>query len=194
MQYISAIFINTDDTPFGNSAANFVYAQTKLSEKNNLLPFYGVSACESPDGGSYIGWGHMDKNVVTPHASVLAIKWMPNETIANLKALEENDMRPDFVDGKTGKKYKFGFTDSYNVVSKEASSRYLILDQGMLFLSLANFLHGDIVRKKFADNSLGSAMNKKMRDLNAQYNIQDFDRLAAGGPYSVSDLSERTGC
>lgn len=188
MQYISAIFINTDDTPFGISAANFAYAQKKLSEKNNLLPFFGVSACESPNGGSYIGWGVMDKNVVTSHASVLALKWMPQAVVNNLKALENNSMRPSFIDAKTGKEYNFGFTDSYNVLTKEASSRYLMLDQGMLFLSLANFLHKDIVRNKFAASSLGEKINQKMRELDAKYQVKGFDKLIVGGPYFKEDI------
>lgn len=188
MQYISGIFINFDGTPIGTSGANFAYAQKKLSEANGILPFFGVSACESPDGNSYIGWGKMDKHVITPHASVLAVKWMPQDVIANLKALEKNNVRPFYKDSKTGKEYKFGFTDAYDTRTKVASKRYLILDQSMLFLSLANFLHGDIVREKFAAHALGAAMNKKMRTLDAKYGIKDFEKLIKTEALSAADI------
>lgn len=175
MQYISGIFINTDDTALGTSAVNFAYAQKKLAEVNNMLPFFGVSACESPDGNSYIGWGAMDKHIVTPHASVLAVKLFKDDVIANLKALEANNVRLEFLDPKTEQKHAFGFTDSYDVRTKQASSRYLMLDQGMLFLSLANFLHADVVRESFAKHSLGAKMNAKMRELDARQNVKNFD-------------------
>lgn len=188
MQYISGIFINFDGTPIGTSGANFAYAQKKLSEANGILPFFGVSACEAPDGNSYIGWGSMDKKIVTPHAAVLAVKWMPKDVIANLKALEKNNVRPLYKDAKTGKEYKFGFTDSYDTKTKIASKKYLILDQSMLFLSLANFLHEDIVRKKFAAHSLGATMNAKMRELDKKYGVKDFKKLIEAEPVSAAAI------
>lgn len=172
MQYLPGIFLREQNLNTGISAKNLTYCQIELAKKNNLYPFWGLSACESPDGKSYLGWGKLKKRVVTPHASILAIEHYPQEVLANLRALENKGLRPLFVDKK--QKYDFGFTDSFDAVSKEVSKHYLTLDQSMIFLSLANFLYENTVRKNFNRHPLGKKMNQLLIHLEKNYELQSI--------------------
>lgn len=178
MQCLPSIFISEDDLPVGISAKNFAYCQIEYSKTKGQYPFWGVSACEAPDGKSYIGWGSMKMNVITPHASILAIEYFSQNTLDNLKALERNGVRPKYKD-KEGNMYDFGFTDSYDVNSKKASRHYLILDQGMIFLSLANYLYDDVVRESFNSHPLGRRVNELEKHLEreiAPLDITEWNR------------------
>jgi Putative glucoamylase/RTX calcium-binding nonapeptide repeat (4 copies)/Protein of unknown function (DUF3131) len=75
--------------------------------------------------------------VVTPHAAFLALRWAPEEALANLARLER-----DF-DNLYG---DWGFRDSVNVDSGVVSSHYLSLDQGMIMAAIGNALEGDMLR------------------------------------------------
>src|SRR6185503_10907039 len=87
--------------------------------------------------------------VVTPHAAFLALRYAPDETVANLRRLSQ-----DFP-GLYG---DWGFRDSVNVQTGRVSSAYLSLDQGMIMAALGNALGGDVLRKAFADQQLGDAL------------------------------------
>jgi Putative glucoamylase/RTX calcium-binding nonapeptide repeat (4 copies)/Protein of unknown function (DUF3131) len=78
--------------------------------------------------------------VVTPHAAFLALRWAPERTLANLARLEA-----DFDDVYD----QWGFRDSINIYSGEASSFYLSLDQGMIMAAIGNALAGDVLRRAF---------------------------------------------
>jgi hypothetical protein len=162
MQYLPGIFLQERGLPVRRSAAVLARGEIELAKAGGYFPLWGISACETPDGKGYLGWDSLDDKVVTPHASVLAIEDFPEETVANLRALEKAGMRPEVQTG--GAAHTFGFTDSYHVVTREKSSHYLSLDQGMLFLSLANFLHDQIVRQAFQKTALG----QKASDLQAR--------------------------
>ena len=75
--------------------------------------------------------------VVTPHASFLALRYAPDEAMANLQAI-----RDDFDAYGPG-----GFYDSVAVRSGKVSERYLSLDQGMVMAALGNALAGDDMRR-----------------------------------------------
>ncbi|MBN1384282.1 MAG: DUF3131 domain-containing protein [Elusimicrobia bacterium] len=167
MQYLPGIFISEKDLPIGKSARNFARAQIELSRSLGFYPFWGISASESPDSKDYYGWGTLKKHVVTPHASVLAIDYFPEEVVENLKALEKKGMRPVYKAKSNGKKVDadFGFTDSYDIKANLASKNYLCLDQAMLFLSLSNFLYDDVVRKNFEKSPMGNKVAKKVIEL-----------------------------
>ena len=140
MQFISGLWLDTTGTPIAASAQDFAQAQIRHA-KTISAPVWGWSACDNPDGG-YLGWGSLKDEVVTPHASALAIEMFPKESIANLRALESLGVRsPDR-----------GFYDSLNWKTGAKSKQFLVLDQGMLFLSLANYLEEDVVRKWFQVN------------------------------------------
>ena len=88
----------------------------------------------------YLGCDCLEDQIVTPHASVLALSYFHKEVIENLKKLEEMGVRdPILIDGEN---YSFGFRDAVNWKSGKVSGKYLILDQAMIFLSVANYLNG----------------------------------------------------
>lgn len=159
MQYLPGIFIEERKLPIGMSAKGLSRSQIEFSIKKGYYPFWGTSSCEAPDGKSYLGWGTLKENIVTPHAIVLAIENHPKEAIDALRALEKKGMRLLYKDEK-GNTHDFGFTDSYDLISEKASRNYLALDQNMLFLSLANYLYNDIVRRSFDSHPIGHKVNE----------------------------------
>jgi hypothetical protein len=74
------------------------------------------------------------QGVVTPHAAFLALKFAPEETLANLA-----NLAADFP-GLYG---RGGFKDSVNVATGQIADRYLALDQGMVLAAAANALLDD---------------------------------------------------
>lgn len=150
MQFICGLFLDERTTPLGRSAADFAWAQV-LHAKEVAAPVWGWSASESPDGKSYIGWGKITDQVVTPHASALAAVYYPRAAAQNLRQLEKMGARRPFLD--EGKKYAFGFRDAVDWKTGEVSEHYLCLDQAMAFLSLANALHNGVVWKAVAKDA-----------------------------------------
>lgn len=146
MHGICGLFLDERETEVGKSMADFAYAQMLYAQDINS-PAWGWSSSTSP-GGDYLGWGGLRSNVVTPHASALAIVYYPNKVIENLRAFEKFGTRSDFE--ISTKKYAFGFRDAVDIDTKEISFGYITaLDQGMLFLSLANYLKDGLVWKLF---------------------------------------------
>ena len=146
MQFICGIFLDERGTVLGYSSANFAFAQITHAEHINS-PVWGWSASCEPDGG-YIGMNSLKDEVITPHASALAIEFFPEQSVRNLKKLDKLGARPKQKAG--GKERDFGFRDAYNTQMGRPTINYLVLDQSMLFLSLANYLEDGLVRKIFA--------------------------------------------
>lgn len=145
MQFICGLFVDDEGTKLGRSSANFTWAQMVHAMKLGA-PVWGWSACVGPDE-QYHGMGDMQDDIVTPHASALAINLFPRETIDNLRRLETYGLRkPCEVDGKT---MRFGFRDSVNWRTGDISDAYLVLDQAMLFLSLVNYCEDGLLWKTF---------------------------------------------
>ena len=92
--------------------------------------------------------------VVTPHASFLAMRYAPDQALANLDKLRSN-----FDAYGPG-----GFYDAIAVGSGEVSREYLSLDQGMIVAALGNALDGDSLR----DYVSRGALRKKVRPLMAE--------------------------
>ena len=146
MQGICGLFLNERETVMGRSTADFAYAQM-LYAKDMDAPVWGWSSSTSP-WGDYLGWGGLRGNVITPHASVLSVIYYPKKVVENLRNLEKFGMRAPFEEN--GKKFSFGFRDAVDIDSKQVSYGYITsLDQGMLFLSLANYLEDGFVWKTF---------------------------------------------
>jgi len=85
----------------------------------------------------YFGWGTLQDQIVTPHASVLALPYFKGEPtekeiIQNLKLLEVY----------FSCRGPLGFKDAVDWKNKKVSERYLTLDQAMVLLSIANYLNG----------------------------------------------------
>jgi hypothetical protein len=81
--------------------------------------------------------------VVTPHAAFLALRWAPQQALANLRKLRRDFRVYD----------RWGFRDSVNVGpgpgTGKVSGSYLSLDQGMIMGAIGNALAGDMLRRAF---------------------------------------------
>lgn len=153
MQYISGLWLDERDTLMRRSAENFAYAQI-LHAREIGSPVWGWSACASPEN-EYLGWGKLTDDVVTPHACVLAVERFRREVVANLRTFESLGAR------KSG----LGFVDSVNWRTKRVADKYLVLDQSMLLISLANYLDDRSVRRWFQDHPLTRAGRQRITDL-----------------------------
>ncbi|MBL0749736.1 glucoamylase family protein [Nocardioides baculatus] len=92
--------------------------------------------------------------VVTPHASFLALRYAPDEALANLAKLREN-----FDAYGPG-----GFYDAVAVRSGTVSKKYLALDQGMVVAALGNALAGDSLRKYVSRGALSDKVRPLMEE------------------------------
>ncbi|OIU70781.1 glucoamylase family protein [Rossellomorea aquimaris] len=111
---------------------------------------WGFSPAATPDGYSEFAAtplgtsGYADKSTVTPHASFLALDYAPDEVRKNIKVLKGMDMYG-----------KYGFYDSVNVETGEMAKAYLALDQGMIMVSIANYLKDGVIRDYFHQDPIG---------------------------------------
>src|SRR5262249_11036377 len=139
---------------WGRNHPAYVRAQVAHGLEEACYGFWGFSPCEWPEGGyatygvdelgasadGYFsdndgvrGWtpsGAYSNGVVTPHASFLALRFVPHEAVANLRSLAARFP----VYGP------YGFFDSVNVSKGVVSNRVLALDQGTIMAALANAL------------------------------------------------------
>lgn len=134
---LPGLWLDERGTDLWTSAGNFATWQIEHARRIGS-PVWGWSACADPKRG-YLGWGKLKDEVVTPHASALALPFVPAEAVRNLKVLEELGCRTP----------EDGFLDSVNWKSGLVSQEALMLDQGMMLLALANHLDDDHVRKVF---------------------------------------------
>jgi len=154
MQTMTALFIDEAGTPIGRSAANFTWAQIRRGH-DEALAAWGWSACATPDGKGYLGYGRFDQDVITPHATALAMLYFPHEAVANLQALEKLGAREPLPRGDT--RHGWGMRDSLNLQTGQVADRLLILDQAMLLLACANMLADGCVRDWFQADPLFEA-------------------------------------
>jgi hypothetical protein len=107
----------------------------------------GRPALADPPASAYTN------GVVTPHATFLALRFAPDEALANLRRLAR-----DFP-GLYG---KWGFRDSVNVGTGTVSAAYLSLDQGIVMAAIGNALAGDMLRAAFAGPDVQRALRPLM--------------------------------
>lgn len=126
-------------------------------------PVWGMSPCSMTAGNGYSEYGvkvlgvrGYKAGVVTPHASALALYVTPAEAIANLRQLI----------GKYDIYGQYGFYDAVDPVSGEVAHKYLVLDQGMIFLALANYLGDQCVQKHFAADPIAQKVLPMLKDEN----------------------------
>ncbi|MFH1183693.1 MAG: glucoamylase family protein [Chloroflexota bacterium] len=144
MQYMPGLWLDETNTVMGLSAARFAQAQVSHWKINNY-PVWGWSACASPSSG-YLGWGSLQDDVVTPHACVLALGDMPVHTVANLRKLETYGARHE----------SRGFYDSVEWDTPAVAKNMLMLDQGMLLLSIGDYLNQTNARTWFARSPIAT--------------------------------------
>lgn len=169
MQFICGLFLDETATKLGYSSTHFAFAQIIHAQKIGS-PVWGWSASEAPEGG-YLGMGQLIDSVVTPHACMLAVHLFPKEVVRNLKRLEEMGARPKFWIN-SNESHDFGFRDSIDIKKGAVSPNYLLLDQAMAFLSLANFLEGGVVHEIFALDP----MVKHGLEVLEEYHVTNEDR------------------
>jgi hypothetical protein len=154
---------------FGLADARTVQAQIMYATQQLHYPVWGMSPSSTPDDtGNYAGYGvegltfpyygqgadasHPNlglsqchgcatEDVVTPHASFLALDVAPARAYANIAALRT---RYPGVYGPDG------FFDAVNPVTGAVGHRYLVLDQSMIMAALDNALNDRALQRDFA--------------------------------------------
>jgi hypothetical protein len=122
----------SDDTGgyggYGVEGLTFPYNGTGASASH---PNLGLSQCH----------GCATEDVVTPHASFLALDVAPRQAYANIQALRS---RYPGVYGPDG------FFDAVNPATGAIGHRYLVLDQSMIMAALDNALRDRALQRDFA--------------------------------------------
>ena len=107
-----------------------------------IFPYYGTGADAShPNDGLSQCHGCATEDVVTPHASFLALDAAPQQAYANIQALRT---RYPGVYGPDG------FFDAVNPVTGAIGHRDLVLDQSMIMAALDNALRSRAIQRHFA--------------------------------------------
>ena len=83
---------------------------------------------------------------MTPYASLLALETRPEAVIHNLRTMltQHSDIYG-----------AYGFYDSVLVKKGVVNHQYLLLDQGMSFLAIANYLSDGLLQKRFHQDPVG---------------------------------------
>lgn len=111
---------------------------------------WGFSPAATPTGYSEFAAtplgisGYKDGATVTAHATFLALEYAPEAAQKNIKALQKLKMAG-----------KYGFYDSVNLKTGELAKAYLALDQGMIMISIANYLQDGVIRNYFHSDPIG---------------------------------------
>ncbi|WP_235338332.1 glucoamylase family protein [Paenibacillus wulumuqiensis] len=82
----------------------------------------------------------------------LALEYAPKEAWKNIEALKKFNMAG-----------KYGFYDSVNVETGELTKAYLALDQGMIIISIANYLKDRVIRDYFHSDPIGKKPEALLR-------------------------------
>ncbi|MCP5420281.1 MAG: hypothetical protein H6970_11110 [Gammaproteobacteria bacterium] len=137
----------------GRNAQMHVAVQREFALQDLGYPVWGLSPSSTPVGDDYheygvkvLGMRGYGPGAVTPHASALALLVAPEAAIANLRALV--------------KRYplygEYGLYDAVDPYSGQVAYKYLALNQGMLFIALANYLGDHGIQRLFAADPMVS--------------------------------------
>ncbi|MEA2606877.1 MAG: hypothetical protein QOI00_1634 [Chloroflexota bacterium] len=117
------------------------------SNEDNTYIDHGSGGCGRPAKADPPPSAYTN-GVVTPHAAFLALRWAPNDVLANLAKLKTDFAIYD----------KWGFHDSVNVQTGTVSKAYLSLDQGIVMGAIGNALAKDVLRNAFATKDVQKAL------------------------------------
>jgi hypothetical protein len=113
------------------------------------FPYFGFGAdASNPNQTLSQCYACASEDVVTPHASFLALDVVPQQAYANIAALRR------LYPGVYG---SGGFFDAVNPTTGAVGHRYLVLDQSMIMASLDNALNGRGMQAHFAADPVSSA-------------------------------------
>lgn len=140
-------FLDERGSDIGMSDANMAWAQINYAADMDY-PFWGWSNCLGPKG--YMGFGDPGTNwsILNPHAVAAAVSMYPNQVVKALRAMEKAGVRNPMQAGDL-KFHNFGFCGGIDIDTGETPRQGTCLDQAIIFLSLANYLHDGIVWKYF---------------------------------------------
>jgi len=129
----------------GKNDAVHAQGQMRYAKEELGMPVWGMSPSADPNdsyseyGAKPFGIKGYKAGVVTPHASVLTLEFMPVEAVQNLrKLIELYDIYGEY-----------GFYDALSVADGKISRKYYSLDQGMILTAINNYLHDGAIRKRF---------------------------------------------
>ena len=143
MQYLPGIFLPERGTCLARSAANLAYAEM-LHARRLGAPVWGRPSFSDPQGVG-LHPGNPREELVAPYASVLAVEDFAREVLGNLFRLRQMGADRAWTEGADS--FPFGFRQSINWKTGDVEERYLTFDQCLLFLSLANYLDRDLIRR-----------------------------------------------
>jgi hypothetical protein len=130
----------------GPNGAAHALVQRRYALETLGYPVWGLSPSWSPAGDAYreygvavLGTHGYGAGAVTPHASALALPLLPAEAIDNLRVLAGR--YPIYGD--------FGFYDAVDPERGTVTRTYLVLDQAMILIALANHLRGGVIQARF---------------------------------------------
>jgi hypothetical protein len=129
-----------------------VQIQIRYTLEELGYPVWGMSPSSVPEGGysefgvKVLGSKGYKAGVVTPHAAVLGLEFAPKETVQNLRELIKR--YPIYGE--------YGFYDAVTVSTGLVARKYLSLDQGMIFITLNNYLNDGAIRKRFHQDPINS--------------------------------------
>lgn len=114
-----------------------------------VFPYFGFGATTSnPNDGLSQCHGCATEDVVTPHASFLALDVLPQQAFANIQTLMSR------YPGVYG---QYGFYDAVNPTTGSIGHRYLVLDQSMIMAALDNALNDRALQRHFARDPVAIA-------------------------------------
>ena len=113
------------------------------------FPYFGAGADAShPNEGLSQCHGCATEDVVTPHASFLALDVRPQEAYANIAELRK--LHPGVYGAD-------GFFDAVNPVTGAVGHRYLVLDQSMIMAAIDNAVNDRALQRDFASDPVSWA-------------------------------------
>lgn len=146
MQFFPAIFIDDEGTLLRHSACAFVNDQVCYYKQLGSSAWGSSAVGIPPFACTYCGFGCDRDDVLTAHASVLALDCVERSSLVqNLRALEGLGGRESVAEGN--ETFDFGFRTSVNWRTREVGTAYFVLEQAMVFLSLCNNLNGNSIRQ-----------------------------------------------
>jgi hypothetical protein len=114
-----------------------------------LFPYYGFGAdATHPNEGLSQCHGCATEDVVTPHASFLALDVAPQQAFANIEALRAH------YSGVYG---AHGFFDAVNPTTGAIGHRILVLDDSMILAAIDNAVNNRAIQRHFASDSVSWA-------------------------------------
>ena len=114
-----------------------------------LFPYFGLGAdTTTPNEGLSQCHGCSTEDVVTPHASFLALDVLPQQAFDNIQSLL---LRYPGIYGP------YGFYNAVNPTTGSIGHRYLVLTQSMIMAALDNALNDRAMQRHFARDLVSSA-------------------------------------